>query len=230
MGNPYQPRNLTITGDHHLTEGYVGTNLSTVGWLDKIQPQHTYDILAYAHDLLPTKEIETYPAMTLSYYNHSRVIFFAADIGLSSYEGHNASVWLNITRRALLWSLQPCEEVSSINANKEVKTQGSGKSAKTHVTIDIYSSGNLPAETVFINETFSKDFTIDSTDGNVDGSGIWWDLGSLAPRTSWSLEYVLLNPDVTETTIYPLTTRITYGNETIEFISNVTIEAKGGKK
>jgi hypothetical protein len=241
MGEPYQPRDLTITEAHYLTDGYEGADLSVVGWLDKIEPEYTHRVLAYADDLLPTKEAESYPALTLSYYNSSRVVFSAADIGLSSYEGLNSSVWLDIARRALLWSTVPVEEVSSVNVVKTVKpddAKGKGKSAKVHVTIDLFSSGNLPAGNVSAAELFPSDFTIDSTDGNATNNSVTWSPGGLAPWTMRSLQCVLQAPRVNQTTSYTLLTIVNYtgpdGNLSIEIPSNVTIEPKGkgggGKK
>ncbi len=237
MGEPYQPRNLTITETHYLTDGYVGANLSVVGWLDKIQPEYTYNVLAYADDLLPTKEVESYPAMTLSYYNNSRVVFLAADIGLSSYEGLNSSVWLDIARRALLWSTLPAENVTSLNVFKTVKPEdarGKAKSAKEHITLDLFSSGNLPAGSVSVAEFFPTDFTVDSTDGNTTNASVTWSLGDLAPWTSNSLQCVLLAPEVNQTTSYTLLTVVNYtapsGNLSIVIPSNVTVEPKGGGK
>jgi hypothetical protein len=236
MGEPYQPRNLTITEEHHLTAGYVGANLTTVGWLAKIEPEYTYRVLAYALDMLPTKETESYPALTLSYYNGSRVIFFAPDIALSSYEGYNASVWLNITKRALLWSLEACESIASLSATKELKPQDEGKAAKTRVSIRISSTGSVSAENVTVTEEIPEAFVIDSSDGSAANSSITWSFTALEPRSSRTLEYVLLNPEVSETTTFTLKTLITYsspeGNETVELVSNVTIEPKkgGGKK
>jgi hypothetical protein len=236
MGKPYQPKNLTITDEHYLTSGYMGANLTTVGWLDKVEPEYTYRVLAYAQDMLPTKKIESYPALTLSYYNGSRVIFFAPDIALSSYEGYNASVWLNITKRALLWSLEACESVASLSATKELKPQGEGKAAKTRASIDISSTGSVLAENVTVTEAIPEAFVIDFTDGSTANHSITWNLGALEPRSSRTLEYVLLNPEVSETTTFMLRTLINYstpeGSETIELVSNVTIEPKkgGGKK
>ena len=234
MGKPHQPRQVGITEEHRLTSSYVGANLTTVGWYAKVEPEYTYRVLAYAPDIMPMKE--SYPALTISYYNGSRVIFFAPDIALSSYEGHNASVWLNITRRALLWSLEACESVASLSATKELKPQGGGRSAKTRATIRISSTGSVPAENVTVTEEIPPAFVIDSTDGSAANSSITWSFNALEPRSSITLEYVLLNPQVSETTTFTLRTLITYfspaGNETVELVSKVTTEPKkgGGKK
>ncbi len=233
MGRPHQPREVSITEEHLLTAGYAGANLTTVGWLAKVEPEYTYKILAYAVQGMPGRE--SYPALTISYYDRSRVIFFAPDIALSSYEGYNASVWLNITRRALLWSLEACESVASLSATKELKPQ-SGRSAKTRVSIQISSTGSVPAENVTVTEEIPPAFVIDSTDGSAANGSITWSFSALEPRSSRTLEYVLLNPEVSETTTFTLRTLITYsspaGNETVELVSYLTIEPKkgGGRK